>query len=164
MKKRIKLTESDLHNIIKESVKNILTELDWRTYANAMKKAEDDKRPFLAKNLWKKIHRLQSDEYDGTSIANGYIPDWNDSPDVKYITKDGRTKYGYVAHDMELDDEGNFVNNGQKLYNRNGKCIGNANDYETTPVDRKKQQKGLQDIKDFKQGKMMYKNGKWIKK
>ena len=33
-KKLIRLTESDLHNIVKESVNKILTELDWKTYAN----------------------------------------------------------------------------------------------------------------------------------
>lgn len=37
--KLIRLTESDLHNIIKESVNNILSELDWKTYANANKEA-----------------------------------------------------------------------------------------------------------------------------
>ena len=42
MKKTIRLTESDLHRVIKESVKQCLTELDWRTYANAAKKAHDE--------------------------------------------------------------------------------------------------------------------------
>lgn len=41
MKKQlIRLTENDLHNIIKESVNNILTELDWKTYMNASRKRE----------------------------------------------------------------------------------------------------------------------------
>ena len=34
----IRLTESDLHRIVKESVQKILTEMDWKTYANAAKK------------------------------------------------------------------------------------------------------------------------------
>lgn len=38
-KQVIRLTESDLHRIIKESVNKVLTELDWKTYANAEKKA-----------------------------------------------------------------------------------------------------------------------------
>ena len=38
-KKLIRLTESDLHRIVKESVNNVLTELDWKTYANAANKA-----------------------------------------------------------------------------------------------------------------------------
>lgn len=34
-KQIIKLTESDLHRVIKESVNNILSELDWRTCTSA---------------------------------------------------------------------------------------------------------------------------------
>ena len=37
-KQVINITESDLHNIVKESVNKVLTELDCRTYANAAKK------------------------------------------------------------------------------------------------------------------------------
>ena len=37
-KKLIRLTESDLHRIVRESVNNVLTELDWKTYMNAAKK------------------------------------------------------------------------------------------------------------------------------
>jgi hypothetical protein len=35
---RIRLTEHQLHRVIKESVKKILRELDWKTYANAARK------------------------------------------------------------------------------------------------------------------------------
>ena len=35
---RVRLTESQLHNVIKESVKQVLSELDWKTYANAANK------------------------------------------------------------------------------------------------------------------------------
>ena len=38
-KKLIRLTESDLHRIVRESVNNVLTELDWKTYANAADKS-----------------------------------------------------------------------------------------------------------------------------
>lgn len=37
-KKVIKLTESDLHNMIAEGVRQALNELDWKTYANAARK------------------------------------------------------------------------------------------------------------------------------
>ena len=36
-KKLIRLTEQDLHNIVKESVNKVLTELDWTTYSNYQK-------------------------------------------------------------------------------------------------------------------------------
>lgn len=39
MKKNIvKLTESELKQIITESVKKVISELDWKTYQNAAKK------------------------------------------------------------------------------------------------------------------------------
>ncbi len=34
-KQLIRLTENDLHRIVKESVNKVLTELDWKTYANS---------------------------------------------------------------------------------------------------------------------------------
>ena len=36
--RRIRLTEGQLHNVIRESVSQILNELDWKTYDNAFKK------------------------------------------------------------------------------------------------------------------------------
>ena len=39
MARKIRLTESDLHNIICESVENILSELDWKTNRNAARKS-----------------------------------------------------------------------------------------------------------------------------
>jgi hypothetical protein len=38
---KIKLTESNLKQIVEESVKKVLTELDWKTYANAARKWAD---------------------------------------------------------------------------------------------------------------------------
>lgn len=38
---KIKLSESDLHRIIKESVKNILSEVDWNVAADASKASND---------------------------------------------------------------------------------------------------------------------------
>ena len=41
MKRMIRLSESDLHRVIAESVKQYLTELDWRTMASASQKARE---------------------------------------------------------------------------------------------------------------------------
>ena len=44
--KRVRLTEGQLHNVIRESVSQILNELDWKTYENAAyKKARRMKNP-----------------------------------------------------------------------------------------------------------------------
>ena len=44
MKQRIRLTEGDLHRIIRGCVNEALNELDWRTYASAADKAEQERR------------------------------------------------------------------------------------------------------------------------
>lgn len=36
---RVRLTESQLHNVIKESVRQVLSEMNWKTYQSAAKKA-----------------------------------------------------------------------------------------------------------------------------
>ena len=38
MKQIIRLTEGDLHDIIRKSVNNIIQELDWKTTMNAARK------------------------------------------------------------------------------------------------------------------------------
>jgi hypothetical protein len=43
-KQILKLTENDLHNIIKESVNKILSELNWKTYDRASKQDYNSKR------------------------------------------------------------------------------------------------------------------------
>lgn len=62
MKQRIRLTESDLHKVIKESVKKILNELAPQTYESAKEKAKE-----LAKTsvdgYEKKRRENQSDEF-----------------------------------------------------------------------------------------------------
>ena len=41
MKQIIRLTEGDLHNIIRKSVNNIIQELDWKTTMNAARKRKE---------------------------------------------------------------------------------------------------------------------------
>ena len=48
---KIKLTESQLNKILAESVKNVLTELDWKTYANAAKKRAQQNKPNAVRQL-----------------------------------------------------------------------------------------------------------------
>lgn len=73
-KKLIRLTESDLHKVIKESVNKVLTELDWKTYANAARKRldqdEDDKAEELAYFATDRFNDdFGYDELDGTYDA-----------------------------------------------------------------------------------------------
>lgn len=54
MKKIVRLTEGDLHNIIRKSVNNIIQELDWRTYANAANKSAERQKDYKEKSKEKK--------------------------------------------------------------------------------------------------------------
>lgn len=54
MKKIVRLTEGDLHNIIRKSVNNIIQELDWRTYANAANKSVERRNGYKEKSKEKK--------------------------------------------------------------------------------------------------------------
>ncbi len=56
MKKIVRLTEGDLHNIIRKSVNNIIQELDWRTYANAANKSAERRNDYKEKSKEKKWH------------------------------------------------------------------------------------------------------------
>lgn len=72
---KIRLTESKLKQIVEETVKNVLTELDWKTYANAAKK---DKNPNRAKKFREKAAETfnqkfghnGNDEFARTKMSN----------------------------------------------------------------------------------------------
>lgn len=95
MKKIVRLTEGDLHNIIRKSVNNIIQELDWRTYANAANKSAERQKdykekskekkwydsilPSMARKRQGKISNLADKEYDRSrrfaSAANDAVKD-----------------------------------------------------------------------------------------
>lgn len=71
---KIKLTESQLKQIVNESVKNVLSELDWRTYQTAANKAdhfsdkaeneyEEQRRNIQRKKFQDKAEEMYSKQY-----------------------------------------------------------------------------------------------------
>lgn len=54
-KRTVRLTESELNNIITESVKNIISELDWKTYRNAAEKNKEREGEYS--EMWWKLER-----------------------------------------------------------------------------------------------------------
>lgn len=62
-----RLTESKLQNIVAESVKNVLTELDYKTYANASRKrwAQGGKNMIKAQELGRMADKRFNDDYVG---------------------------------------------------------------------------------------------------
>jgi len=113
----IKLTESDLHKVIKESVNKVLTELDWKTYMNAARKRKqqaDDRRVALHKEFPNSMSSIRRNNLDDMSDElekhaeksfqkkHGKLghSHWyeNDTPEFK-----GRYSLGFMANDDEFD-------------------------------------------------------------
>ena len=79
-KKIIRLTEGDLHRIIKESVNNVLTELNWKTYANAANKRAEQGNEKKATDLSNYAMKAFSDEHNNGSP---FVDDYNDTEDIR---------------------------------------------------------------------------------
>jgi len=99
-KKLIRLTESDLHRIVKESVNKVLTELDWKTYANAARKGyyRQWKEP---ENKWKRYHKFRRAAEDAFNREHG-------TDDVRGKV-DIRGRYGSLGSYNPMGDEGSLL-------------------------------------------------------
>ena len=137
-KNRIKLTESQLHKIIKESVRQMLSELDWKTLDNAARKREaqwakyywrgdeEDKKNF---NSYLRLKDAARDAFDrdyGYSDEDGYL-----KTDINNCCSDERIQTHPVkpnGHDFETHSP-YFVTN-ENFYGQNGQhepgkwCVG----------------------------------------
>lgn len=88
MKKVIKLTESDIHRIVKNSVKRILSELDWKTYANAAGKRAKQGKLQNTYDLDRAAENALNDKYQDsrfhfkTNIGQG-----NDYQDIRHYLR-----------------------------------------------------------------------------
>jgi hypothetical protein len=127
--RRVRLTEGQLHNVIRESVNQILNELDWKTYYNAAHKkltrlgwfedpdkVDDDERnrevsPLESAaffNLTSKYPHYMHDLDDGKALedmcpeAQKEYAELNKELDDYY---DGRYKYEKGGRGYYLDDE-----------------------------------------------------------
>ena len=79
-KKLIRLTESDLHRIVKESVNKVLTELDWKTYANAAGKARGRGDKERAYNFGNAAIDNFNKNYKYYKYSDDSDPDFPDAP------------------------------------------------------------------------------------
>ncbi len=116
IRKKVKLSESQLCDVIKESVKQVLSELDWKTYANATKKAiaKRDKRVNLFQDAEDKEFNKKYgfDDHDERNDADYY---W--TSDHSYRMKNGEPTYRqkrYAAGKGSTDDTVKFNGFGYK--------------------------------------------------
>lgn len=89
---KIRLTENDLHNIVKESVKQCLMELDPRTYVNAATKRKKQGNIAAANGL--KQHGINT-----FNKRYGYDKSYSHENEGAY---DHRKKQYYMDDDMNL--------------------------------------------------------------
>lgn len=79
MRRTIRLTENDLHRVVKESVRQCLAELNWKTYANAAKKASYRGEPERASAFRDAAIQNFNDEFgyddEGASLRLGSLYD-----------------------------------------------------------------------------------------
>ena len=93
----IRLTESDLHRIVKESVNKVLTEMDWKTYMNASRKRKqqaNDLRGEYAK------------EFPRSMIATkrNYLDDKSDALET-HAQKAFQKQHGKLGHDHWYEND-----------------------------------------------------------
>ncbi|MBR6517657.1 MAG: hypothetical protein IKT40_12570 [Bacilli bacterium] len=100
MEKIIKLTENELHSLIKESVNYLLNELDWKTYMNASRVDKDPKRS-------KEFYNMSRDNFNkefGYNDGDGNYTKL-DNEDGSLRSFDGRNSgYHYFKQDLEGGD------------------------------------------------------------
>lgn len=157
MKQRIQLKESQLRVMIAESVKEVLSELDWKTYANAAKKAKEyvhnnwnDDFRYLDKlndnpELWK-----QSEKYFKNCDR---IEKFQDKAEEEYQNSLGDKIWAYGPNHFEYQ----LRNNGKIDDNDWGIDWYGYDDYP--PEDEwKKALDAIQSVKDFYNGEYTYDN------
>lgn len=150
-KQIIRLTESDLHQIVKESVNKILSELDWKTYASAAKKRGIQGDP---KGTMHDLSNAATRELRDAHPTDGHK--YNDEyPSIETFNDD------YHGHSQKGRVPG----------------LGSYNPYDGTPTDtyvdefnkdreswktlNRKPDALQKDMDGYFSGKSKYQNGKW---
>ena len=173
MKRKIRLTESDLHNIIKESVNTILNELDWRTYQSAAQKAGTN-GDFKRETKFRHAATNAFNRQNGYGLKN--VPNGDGIGDNMTFSKNGFyggcNVYNYDGDEFEtksgtLDKDGKDlekVYSSQKVSNSNGKRNTEReikpNATNLNPMLKAKQMIGDKQVRDFYSGKTTYRPGK----
>lgn len=148
-KRTVRLTESELKNIITESVKNIISELDWKTYANAAKKAQHRALGYDDEKERDRAYRFSKAAEDAFSRDH-------DLDDYPYFARmRSRDKYT----DLPCDDTMNVVAKTRLERDPFGAYCG-VSDHRL-PDDFRKRYKDAQDeVEDYKKGNYDYTKGK----
>lgn len=157
------LSETKLNRIVNESVKRVLYELNWKTYANAAKKRAMQGDP---KDTVKDLDAAANKELEklySIPIDNPYY-NYKSSPKLKTTTYHTFSKTPYMAkqeitfpeheHPMFQDYYKSVTNNDEEFPLHDVDI--NLYDSPTDPIDRKSRK----DLTNYIQGKAKYVKGK----
>lgn len=166
MKKRIKLTESDLHRVIKESVKHVISELDWKTYVNAANKRQAQGKQENANQLLGAANKSFNKKHFNNQI--GEYDWWANNPDDNYEAQ----AWGYINHDEgTVNDHRRMLQgnrSGTEIYTANKNGISKTPSYgndknvrfdQVSPQYRGQVNRAVNDINNYYSGNSEYLNG-----
>lgn len=166
---KIRLAESKLKEIVSESVKSVLTELDWRTYNSAynkaMERASATRNPFSKKRDEKRgidFFTAQRKAYTDNYDLEGFdtTPEGENANVMSYIKKDydSYKQQGFSEIDIERwlkDEYGKNYDMFKKYYGK----------YKLTNGELKKIARRYDDNTNYRNGNQEYKSGQgWVNK
>ena len=178
-KQIIRLTESDLKQIVAESAKKILSELDWKTYASAARKNDEFRanNPHTA-HQWNRSYDFRNAAHNAFNKKYGLEGQYDkryggDKGAINLNSMDDFSISGSRDHDFGDGDSHGLRHNVYHMSKKYGKDGGYGRtrmwDYahETTPEEfygnndmGKKFRDAEKDVEDFNSGKSHYVNGK----
>lgn len=120
LRRHVILKESKLRQYILETVKNVLSELDWRTYASAYDKAQQNGDVRRA-NKFRQASTNAFNRKHGYGLDRGQIPYGYNEPDYnKMIPANKNVYYGDFTH----------TNNGEQFTSGSGKVNANGDGFD----------------------------------
>ena len=116
-KNKIKLGESQLRKIVAESVKKVLSEIDWKTYRNAQEKNRERENEY-DENYWKLQDAIEAAHKRGDDKEVQKLQRRQD----KMVKNSLRTsKFGFASNDAFNDEF--FANSHDRFNKLNGKSF-----------------------------------------
>lgn len=166
----VKINENELHKLIGESVKKMISELDWKTYANASKKSMEKSVPsdFEGGSLADRAKKAMKNRERAKRFGDAARQSFND-------------QFGYEGDGVQVDMGGDFMSTEEfgphirglkdKGYGRPMRYDHGWNDHELkhqTPEEFfggddnavSAYNKGKEEIGNYKKGKYGYAKGK----
>jgi hypothetical protein len=157
-KKIIRLTESDLHRIVKESVNKVLTEMDWKTYRSAGDKAAQRGDKDRASDFYNYSNRKLEDEY-GLHNKGEKEGTFINSDDGAYTEEGNFIPFGKFRHTPTT-----YIDNGEPFDERKlgDRVYGEPKDWDergfekVSPKQSAKINKAMGDMRAFDDGAYEY--------